>query len=302
MAVDYQLLPLTPGDAAAVARVITDYLREVEKTEFQDEDRVRHRMQPPGGDLARDSLAAVVGGEIVGFNVFLHAEEPRLWGMVAGAYRRRGIGTALMSWGIGRARSQPGLTSVYVGTSARRTEAHDLYTRLGFVPVRTFHQMSHFEPGLLTQPDWPPGVTWRNDLSAEEEVRTATEVNNRAFVDHWDYHPLSAEAMAHQLSEPGTGPGLNLFAYLDGEPVALSICVLNGAVGFVGLLGTDPRARGRGVAFALLRQSMLELARRGALRVDLDVDADNPTGAVRLYERSGMTMQSAYSLFRLEVG
>ena len=46
--------------------------------------------------------------------------------------------------------------------------------------------------------------------------------------------------------------------------------------------------RSRGLGLALLRQSFADFAARGANRVGLVVDAENTTGAVRLYERAGM--------------
>ena len=44
----------------------------------------------------------------------------------------------------------------------------------------------------------------------------------------------------------------------------------------------------RGLVTALLHQSFREFRRRGAARVGLGVDAQNTTGAVKLYERVGM--------------
>ena len=44
----------------------------------------------------------------------------------------------------------------------------------------------------------------------------------------------------------------------------------------------------RGLAEALLRHTFSEFARRGLKRVALNVDAESPTGAFRVYERAGM--------------
>ena len=49
-----------------------------------------------------------------------------------------------------------------------------------------------------------------------------------------------------------------------------------------------PRARRRGIATALLSKVFWEFRRRGATHVDLKVQLDNPTGAVRLYRKLGM--------------
>ena len=54
------------------------------------------------------------------------------------------------------------------------------------------------------------------------------------------------------------------------------------------ILGVLPDFRQRGLAQALLRHTFAEYASRGLDTVGLGVDAENPTGAVRLYERAGM--------------
>jgi ribosomal protein S18 acetylase RimI-like enzyme len=60
------------------------------------------------------------------------------------------------------------------------------------------------------------------------------------------------------------------------------------ASGFVKDLVVHPRARRRGLAEALLLTAFQAFRRRGAAHVDLKVETDNPTGAVRLYRRLGM--------------
>ena len=59
-------------------------------------------------------------------------------------------------------------------------------------------------------------------------------------------------------------------------------------LGHVNWLGVRPAWRRRGLAEALLRRSFNELHARGKPRVGLGVDAQNVTGALRVYERVGM--------------
>jgi ribosomal protein S18 acetylase RimI-like enzyme len=49
-----------------------------------------------------------------------------------------------------------------------------------------------------------------------------------------------------------------------------------------------------------MRQAFAEFHRRGLATVGLKVDADNPTGAVRLYERVGMARDRTYLMFTSE--
>jgi ribosomal protein S18 acetylase RimI-like enzyme len=56
----------------------------------------------------------------------------------------------------------------------------------------------------------------------------------------------------------------------------------------VAVLGVRPAWRRHGLGEALLRQAFHDLYELGRRRVGLGVDAENTTGATRLYERVGM--------------
>ena len=156
MSAHFRLRPVTLEDASALASIRAAHAREVGLTEEEGELSMLHVLQLPGVDLGVDSMAAIIDGEVVGFNVFRHADEARLWGGVTAPFRRRGVGTALMAWGVGRARTVPDLDKVYAGTSSLRTDAHELYRRSGFVHARTFNAMVHTDPGSIPAPPGPP--------------------------------------------------------------------------------------------------------------------------------------------------
>ena len=56
---------------------------------------------------------------------------------------------------------------------------------------------------------------------------------------------------------------------------------------YVSLVGTDPERRGEGIARALLTEVVAASADAGRPVVTLEVDADSPTGADRLYASIG---------------
>ena len=59
-------------------------------------------------------------------------------------------------------------------------------------------------------------------------------------------------------------------------------------MGFVGAIGVLRPWRRLGLGRALLLHAFVELYRRGERRIGLGVDAENATGATRLYESVGM--------------
>jgi ribosomal protein S18 acetylase RimI-like enzyme len=67
--------------------------------------------------------------------------------------------------------------------------------------------------------------------------------------------------------------------------------------GFVGALTVRKPWRGRGIGMALLRRAFREFHRRGVPHVSLGVDAQNSSGATRLYERAGMRVVSEDVVF-----
>ena len=60
--------------------------------------------------------------------------------------------------------------------------------------------------------------------------------------------------------------------------------------------------RGRGIGSALLRRSFATFAERGTPRVLLNVDFENPTGAMALYEKVGMRAVRGYDVFEKPIG
>jgi len=74
----------------------------------------------------------------------------------------------------------------------------------------------------------------------------------------------------------------------------------HGDIGFVRELGVLKPWRGRGVGSALLSRSFEMFRARAQLRVALGVDAENE-GAVGLYERVGMRVDSRHYLMRRRI-
>jgi ribosomal protein S18 acetylase RimI-like enzyme len=72
---------------------------------------------------------------------------------------------------------------------------------------------------------------------------------------------------------------------------ALVGCALHWSSGWLKDIAVRHSERGRGLGAALVTTGLREFARRGARRVGLKVDAGNPTGAVRLYERLGFVTE-----------
>ena len=138
------------------------------------------------------------------------------------------------------------------------------------------------------EPVWPVGITARTFRAGEE--RAVYDVDMEAFQDHWDFFSVPFEDWRdYHLGRSDFDPEL-WFLAMDGEEIA-GTALCSGEVrpdtGRVNVLGV--RRPWRRAGWAGAPPSRLPRAsppRRS--KADLNVDGENLTGAVRLYERVGM--------------
>jgi mycothiol synthase len=159
----------------------------------------------------------------------------------------------------------------------------------GFVYIRSFYRMSIDLDEPPQPPRWPEGFTVATMQPGEE--RLVHEAVSEAFLDHWDYQrrPFEEWSRLAQIEPP------LCFLVRDGEGAVVAVGWCNEerfGVGWVDVLGVRPAWRRHGLGEALLLLAFRELYDRGRRRVGLGVDAENPTGATRLYERVGMEVGS----------
>jgi ribosomal protein S18 acetylase RimI-like enzyme len=148
--------------------------------------------------------------------------------------------------------------------------------------------------GAPPAPRVPDGILIRTFEPGRDEASTYAALAE-AFADHWGYVSPSFEEWRHRdIEGEGSGfdPSLWFLATEGEEVVGAALCRASSPrsedTAVVGDLGVREPWRRRGIALALLRTAFSEFHRRGIPRAELGVDAENPTGATRLYERAGM--------------
>jgi ribosomal protein S18 acetylase RimI-like enzyme len=130
-----------------------------------------------------------------------------------------------------------------------------------------------------------------------------------SFRDHFGFVEQSFEEglkrWRHFWEQEAFDPTL-LFLAMDGDEIAgMNLCPPHSFedpdMGWVGTLGVRRPWRKRGLGLALLRHSFNEFYRRGKRKVGLGVDAQNLTGALRLYESAGMHVHQAFDQYEKEL-
>jgi mycothiol synthase len=168
-------------------------------------------------------------------------------------------------------------------------DLQEAYDRAGFRPFRHSFRMEIELGEDLPPPEWPDGFSVRPFREGDE--RAAWEVQQDSFADTWGFTPAPFETWAHWNMGEYFQPAHWFFVETGDEVAAIALCrepESEPGLGWVNILGVRPAYRRRGLAIALLQHVFEHFARLGLKAVGLGVDAENPTGAVRLYERAGM--------------
>jgi mycothiol synthase len=279
-------------DAVELAAMVDEFGRAT------DSDRVtaavaRTWLGTPSIDLEHDVRVAVVDGRIVGYaDVFDSSRSGRLlWLFLAADLAQPEVWPPLLDFVEARA-SELAAPGARIGAAVPE-KANDLRKALEsrcFAFYRFSFRMAASLDGELAEPEWPEGISVRS--FHPEDARAVYEVQEETFSDLAEHSSISYDDWTYWSFREGFDPGLWFLAEADGELVGVVLCRPeqegDPTFGWVSVLGVRKPWRGRGLGLALLRHAFRELRARGKTRAGLGVDAENATGAVRLYERAGM--------------
>ena len=257
-------------------------------------------------DPYQDMLFAEVDGQVVGYGRVWWEEETITGefiydtiGFVLPAWRRKGIGGAMLRHNekrvreIGRQHPAEAVKKLQVWASDSETSALALYERFGYQPVRYGFEMVRPLDRPVEVTPMPEGLELRP--VKPEHYRLLWEADQEAFRDHWGFVPGTEEDYRRWQEEPTFNPELWKVAF-DGEQVAgMVLNFLNEAEnkeynrqrGYTENIAVRRPWRKRGLARSLLTQSLKMFQDMGMAHATLGVDAENPNGALRLYQSVG---------------
>ncbi|MHB8460379.1 MAG: GNAT family N-acetyltransferase [Candidatus Limnocylindrales bacterium] len=260
---------------------------------------------PDGFDPANDVLVAEVGARIVGAVQvrFARRDEQAIYdlhGDVHPELRRHGLGRMLHRAGVARARERAGSElpadePTWLGAWAPESNVgHGALMRSeGFTPVRYFFEMLRRDLDAPLPTALPAGVEVRPVTPAN--LRQVFDAEVEAFQDHWGHRDWG-DAVFEQIR---TAADLDLSLWRvawAGDEVAGVVAtyvfaaenaVLGVRRGWLERVSVRRPWRRQGLATALIGSACRGLRDRDMTEAALGVDADNPSGALGLYEGLG---------------
>lgn len=274
-------------------------------------EELKHEWETPGFALERDAfLMETSDGRLVGYEEFFNEHEHvrlRTDGYVHPDWKGRGIGTSLLRRIEQRAREEIILAAPDVRVSLRSTTDQrdsvglDLHRNEGYQPLRYHWRMEIKLDGPPPKPQLPEGIELRPFIKGEHDV-AVWQAQNEAWRDHWGSHDVTLEEWRRdRLGDPEFDPTLWQIAWIGDEVAGFSMNRYRMGIGWIRTLGVRRPWRKQGLGEALLLHSFGEFYRRGTMTIGLGVDAQNPTGATRLYQKVGMYAASEFVTFEKEI-
>jgi mycothiol synthase len=305
--VKVELRPPGRRDAASVAEALNRFNRAA-GIEEETPAEIEVWFDAPSANLDDDARVAVVDGEIVGYaDVSDASQDGRfLWVDLRVDPAHAAAEPILLEFverRAGELANAGGLIKAWAPENA--DSLRDLLEARDY----RFHHFSlRMTAGLGDEPpppEWPGGVSVRT-FRRDEDTASVYEAHQETFSDQRDFARDPLDDWQHWSFREPFDPEL-WFLAVDGKEIAgISLCRSEWGgdteLGWVSILGVRKPWRRRGIGLALLRHSFRELRGRCKTRVGLGVDAENPTGAVRLYERAGMAVERKYLRYEKVAG
>jgi mycothiol synthase len=281
-------------------------------------DELRTELGDPRLDPTRDLRLWEEDGALIGFGHLWPMATPeelngRLMLWVHPRARGNGLESQIIDWGDDRlreaAREQGKWGRLRIQVREDQADRLALMRAEGFTIARYSYTMTRNLAEPISAPRIPDGFVIRG-VAGPQEAEQWVEMYNLSFIDHPGSGPWPVEQALHYLEEPNYRPDLNLVALApDGTFAGFCWSVIYAEqnarsgrqVGEIDILGTRRGFRKLGLGRALLLEGLRRIKAAGMDTARLGVIANNPTGALQLYESAGFERVHTWILHSRDV-
>jgi len=267
-------------------------------------------------DPYQDLVLIEVDGQVVGYkriewwaeldgtHIYSH------FGFMLPQVQGKGIGKALIRHSearlreiaAGHPREKAPLFDTW--TVDRQTGLIELLKSEGYEPVRYGYDM--VRPDLENIPDMPLPEGIEARPVKPEQYRAIWEAEVEAFKDHWGEAEVEEKDFTRWQNDPMFQPHLWQVAWDGDQVVGMVRNFVNEEEntqfgrkrGYTEYISVRRPWRKRGVARALIARSFKLHKELGMEEAALGVDAQNPNGALQLYESMGFQTRKVWTAFR----
>lgn len=290
-------------DLEAIASLLNTSKSAVAFDEWPSVPEMLMQFDDPSFDQNRDfRLWETEAGELVAVaGLMIPAAESFnriIWFGLLPSAKSEELETQILDWGAGRMREFAkergvGTIAILCPVHEDNSDRVNLLENSGFQIDRYFLAMERSLSEPIPEAQLPEGFRLRSP-GGEEDAETWVETFNETFVEHWNHWDITVEAFLHKQGDPSYRSDLSLVAIApDGTMAALCDCSIlendgpSSKQGWITVLGTRAAFRKQGLGRGILQAALGNFKAEGLDSVILYVDAENLSGATRLYESVG---------------
>lgn len=315
----FQVRPATFDDLEPAVSLFNVEAKHLVGTDMYDLADIRREWHTPGFNLQTDTRVVITPNhQLVGYMEVWDTSEPHIqvtvWGSFHPDYGTNWMRQQLVSWAESRAqlaipKAPPdALVAMQAVTLSANHDTQLVFEASGLQLVRHSLRMEIDLDAPPTKPTWPEGIQVQT-ACIPEEMRLILKAVREAFQDHWGFFETPFEEHYQRWSHAvmdrdNFDPELWFIAWDKDHIAGFSLCyskMFNTPdLGWVGTLGVRRPWRRKGLGIALLQHSFDQLYQRGMRLIGLGVDAQNLTGALKLYYKAGMHPNPKYQFSHYE--
>ena len=223
-------------------------------------------------------------------------------------FRHRGIARKLVSNAIARLKER-GMKVASAWAQTDRIACVHLYESFGFVCVRATSLMKGSLADIQSDMEETESTSLREArIREDEDIALINKLDNEAFREHFNYRPVTVEETRYMLLEmPWYQHKKAWFTVIDNKPVGYVVAGIDVGLnkekrvrcGWVLDIGVLKPYRRRGVGSTLMLQAMRYLKSKRMVNALLYVDDQNPTCAIKLYEKVGFEVYHKSGVYEL---
>lgn len=317
----YTARPASMDDVELTVTLINQFAKHHAGIEPVSVVNLRNEWNSPGYSMENDTqMVFNEKGNLVGYadcwDVVDPPVQPRVYLSILPGYENNGVGQYLLGWSDRRTmeailRVDKELRVVSLVHFYSTAESMiDLVKAHGYQLIRHYFRMQIDMETSPPPPVWPEGI-YLKPFDPERDMEAVYQADNEAFRDHFGFvepsdYQQGYEDFVHYLTGGESYDPSLWFMAMDGDQIA-GICICrkwandDKECGFISSLGVRTPYRKRGLGLAFLHYSFGEFYRRGLRKAALGVDAQNLTGALRLYKKAGMHISRQTDEFEKEI-